>query len=155
MKTVWITCAILSACGCICGIGLFVTGRGLLQASRKVDAEADKFATDTVEAVCHSWDAKALSSRLAPDADPGLADSVIKQGKPLGALVKETPFAVVGHGWSNVNGVKTSKIRTGSDATFEHGTARIELTLTNNGSGWHIVKFEFNPKPNDSGVTQV
>jgi hypothetical protein len=151
MKIVWITCAVLCVCGCLCSIGIFFMGRTMLDAAKKADAEADLYASDTVNVVCKNWSADELFKRMSHDAVPGLEKRVAKDGKPLGALKSATPFSVVANGWFYDDGVKTSKVKTDADITCEHGTAHLELTVRNRGTGWQVMDFQINPAPYDSG----
>jgi hypothetical protein len=146
VKVVWITCSILCAIGCLCGIGFIFTGRHLLQVSEKLDAEADRFASQVATSVCKTWDGAELQKFLSDKAAPGLTDKVLAQGKLLGPLQMVRPFVVETNGWFYDNGVKASRVKTTADAKFEHGAARLEITVMNRGAGWQVMDFQITPE---------
>jgi hypothetical protein len=126
-----------------------------LDASRKLDAEADVYAMETLIAVSRTWDAEELNTRLASDAPSDLAARVVKEGKPLGKLQTSSPFVVIANSFFIKNSVKTSRVKTGTDAVYEHGSAHIEATLVNNGSGWHVMDFQITRTADAADVRKI
>ena len=152
MKAVWITCSVLCVFGLICSGVLFMTGRSILKATTEANAAADEYALSTVKAVCRTWDAAELKRQLDPSAAPGLADAVMAAGKPLGSLQSAGAFTASSTAVSDDNGLKTTVIKVQDSATFEHGTARVNLIVVYSNDAWKVRDFQITPTSAPAGI---
>lgn len=145
-RTLWIVLGVVGGVLFLCCAGgFFLFSRGL-KAFQNADAEADRYAAESMVAVAKPWNADALWSRgssayKAAVSQQGNREIVAKFSSALGNLKSCGPFSASKTYLNSRNGASRVEVEASAEATFEKGPAHVTLGMSKSGDAWQIDSF--------------
>jgi hypothetical protein len=138
-KAIWIVLGIVL----LILVGIGFAGFGLYKAASKANAEATKFASDSMEAIAHPWKAEELWNRSNEAYKKVVTTEQTEKlvallSDKLGDLKSVDPFSPTSISMNNVNGASTTTVVCEATAHFEKGDGKVTMTTVANDGKWGL-----------------
>jgi hypothetical protein len=147
MKALWITLAVLAALGLACCGGIFIFGRGVVNAVAETNAAADRFSAQIFPEIAKGWDMKVVqkysSSEFKRDVTEQQLQGILDVYKAKLGNFKEVGEFSANHIQANATSEgQVTQVTTNANATFEKGSGKVTLKLIKKGEDWQLLGIE-------------
>jgi hypothetical protein len=147
MKPVLIVLGVLLFLGLACCGGIFFIGKGAIDTVKDNNNQADVFSAKILTEIASDWNPETVLKYASPEFKDQVPDEKLKSflasyKQSYGKFKSVGEFTASNFHANASNGDSSYQVTTNATATFEKGTARVELIVIKRKDEWKLLSME-------------